>query len=279
MAQQEQASNQEYPRFSKIHEDKTKHSKMGSRLLEEQLLECEQLLEATLDMANLGIWRLTIGTGEVHCSARGKAHLGYAAEIQLSRTMLNERLISAEDCIGKTTLKDGSIVQNMIDHLQKQMVYCAEWQVKWPNDSIHWIEIRSKIPTNEQDKAGSIIGITRDVTERKQEQQRKNAYLSKVRHELKTPLTTIKGFTQLIRRRIKKLGLDEQVDMLNRLEEQVDILNTLINEMKDASKLLSSKSPSPEREGFIFRADQPFSLLSETPPSDSNRDDPAKSDR
>lgn len=274
MAQQEQVPNQEYPRFSKIHAGTTKQSEMAARLL-----ECEQLLETTLDMAHLGIWKLTIGTGDVYCSARGKAHWGYAAEVQLNSTMLSEHLISAEGYIGKTTLKDGDIVQNMIEHLQKQKVYNAEWQVKWPNDSIHWIEIRSKMPTNEQGKAGSIIGITRDVTECKQEQQQKNAYLSKVRHELKTPLTTIKGFTQLIRRRIKKLGLDEQIDMLNRLEEQVDILNTQINEMKDASKFPRLKPPSPEREGFIFRTDQPFSLLSETSPSDSSYDDDPKSDR
>lgn len=265
--EQEQAFNQEYPRFSHM------PNKAGPRLLEEQVREYEQLLEATLDMADLGIWKLPSGTDEVYCSAKGKGHVGYPATVKLTHATLEERIISAVDSTGKTVAEPGKIVQNMIERLQGQKVYFAIYQIKWPDDSIHWIEMSGKVLANKNGKASGIIGVTRDITERKQEQQRRDTHISRVRHELKTPLTTIKGFTQLLRRRIKKLGLDEQVEMLNRLEEQVDILNKLINEMRDVPQIQSQAG-----EGLTFRADQPFSLLSETQPSDSSYGGDAKND-
>lgn len=260
--EQEQALNQEYPRFSHI-----------PRLLEEQLRECEQLLEATLDMADLGIWKLPLRTDEVYCSAKGKGHLGYSAAVKLTHAMLEKRIISAVDGTGRAVAEPGKIVQDMLERLQSQKIYFATFQVKWPDDSIHWIEVSGKVFSSKNGKTSAIVGVTQDITERKQEQQRRDTHISRVRHELKTPLTTIKGFTQLLRRRIKKLGLDEQVEMLNRLEEQVDILNKLINEMRDVPKVQSQAG-----EGLTFRADQPFSLLSETQPSDSSYGGDAKKD-
>ncbi|MGH2510420.1 MAG: histidine kinase dimerization/phospho-acceptor domain-containing protein, partial [Ktedonobacteraceae bacterium] len=179
--------------------------------------------------------------------------------------MLDKRIVSAADSTGRTVIGEGKIVQDMAERLQAQKVYYAECQVKWSDASIHCIEIRSQVLTDKDGKAVGIVSITCDITEQKQEQQRKNTYTSRVRHELKTPLTTIKGFTQLLRRRMKKLELEEQSKMLMRIEEQVDILNNLINEMRDAPKLQNQSG-----EGFAFCAEQPFSLLSKTEPSDSS---------
>jgi phospho-acceptor domain-containing protein len=261
------APNQEYPRFSHSHEEEAKYSKAEFHLLEEQLLECEQLLEATLEIADLGIWKLSLGTNEVYSSARGKTHLGYPADTNVTYTMLDERIISAVDSTGQPVTGAPKIVQTLLERLQTEEVYQAEHQVKWPDDTPHWIEVCSKALSHKNGKIGSIIVITHDITKRKQEQQHRNTSLSKVRHELKTPLTTIKGFTQLLRRRMKKQGLVEYGEMLTRIEEQVDIMDKLINAMKDLSSLQNQAGA-----GSAFYAEQPFSLLSNTEPSESSGD-------
>lgn len=266
--EQERELNQEYPRFSCPHENTSQFNEAELRQLEEQLRECEQLLDTTLNMADLGVWKLSFGTNAVLSSAKGKAHLGYSAEVQLTHAMLDESIISAVDRAGQTMHGNERIVQNMLEALQNQKEYYRECQVKWPDSSLHWLEITSKALPGRCGKPCSIVVVTQDITARKQEKQRKDTYLSTVRHELKTPLTTIKGFTQLLRRRMNKLGLAEQGAMLTRIEEQVDLMNQLVNEMRDGLKVQSQKGDPPP-----LRTEQPFPLLSETEPSDNQGGD------
>lgn len=55
-----------------------------------------------------------------------------------------------------------------------------------------------------KDPHGTIIGLSkvaRDISEKKQEEQRKNDFVAMVSHELKTPLTSITAYLQLLARR------------------------------------------------------------------------------
>lgn len=55
-----------------------------------------------------------------------------------------------------------------------------------------------------KDPHGAIIGLSkvaRDISEKKQEEQRKNDFVAMVSHELKTPLTSISAYLQLLARR------------------------------------------------------------------------------
>ncbi|WP_199119941.1 PAS domain S-box protein [Pedobacter sp. ASV28] len=59
-----------------------------------------------------------------------------------------------------------------------------------------------------RDKKGNIIGlskIARDITERKQQEQMKNEFMSMVSHELKTPLTAINSYLQLLLKKVPKV--------------------------------------------------------------------------
>ncbi|MEO7018831.1 MAG: histidine kinase dimerization/phospho-acceptor domain-containing protein [Ktedonobacteraceae bacterium] len=236
---QEQTHNQEYPPFLHIDEEKFRPNKESSHLLATQVLEREQLLEAALEMAGLGVWKLTFGTGEVDFSARGKAHLGFSAETALNYALLDERIISAVDSAGKVMAGERQIVQDMLKNVQEQREYHREYQVRWPDGSIHWIAASGRGFYSKNGKPDGIVGVTRDITEIKQEEQSKEAFLSMTRHELKTPLTIIKGFAQLLRRQMKKLGLDEQAETLVKIEAQVDALTNSINKLKDTSNIQS----------------------------------------
>jgi signal transduction histidine kinase len=78
---------------------------------------------------------------------------------------------------------------------------------------------------------------SRDITERKELEQRKDEFISMASHELKTPVTSLKGFTQLLKRRFKRQGDEESFRFLDRMETQLDRLTKLISEMLDVSKM------------------------------------------
>ena len=134
--EQKHAHNQEYPHFSQIDEEEF-------RQREEQWLTYEHLLEMVLEVADLGAWKLSFGSNEVHFSARAKAHFGYPAGVDITYEMLGARIIATKD--GRKVLPgEGRIVRDMIKNLQETGEYTAVYQVKWTDDSIHWIEVSGK---------------------------------------------------------------------------------------------------------------------------------------
>ncbi|MCZ4245925.1 PAS domain-containing sensor histidine kinase [Pedobacter punctiformis] len=93
---------------------------------------------------------------------------------------------------------------------------------------------------------GKIIGlskIARDITEKKLEQQRKNDFVAMVSHELKTPLTSIKSYIQLLLRQAKKTEDHYGTNALSKVDEQVKKMTTMIRDFLDLSRLEEGKMP------------------------------------
>ncbi len=280
--EQEHAQNQEYPPFSQMN-----GQAFGQR--EEQWFTHEHLLEMAFDVADLGIWKLSFGSNEVRFSSRAKAHFGYPTGVDMTYAMLGERIIASIDG-EKVVPGEGRIVRDMVRQLQETGEYVAEYELKWPDGSLHWIEVRGKGQSSANGKVSGIVGVTREITRYKQEQQRQETFIRMARHELKTPLTTIKGFAQLLRRQVKKLGLTEQVEMLNKLEEQVNVLTGMINELRDKGKTQAPEQKPIENnsEGLAGNREEGPAVHDELPSSvlenlgfsgDSSGYDDPRSDR
>jgi PAS domain S-box-containing protein len=95
-----------------------------------------------------------------------------------------------------------------------------------------------------KDSTGNIIGaakIARDITERLELERRKDEFISIASHELKTPITTLKGFIQLLSRKFERQGLPEAVPTLTKMEAQVNRLTKLIDELLDVSKIQAGR--------------------------------------
>ncbi len=91
------------------------------------------------------------------------------------------------------------------------------------------------------DARGRIYGavtIFRDMTLAHQAQQEKDDFVSVVSHELKTPITSIKGYAQMLLRRAEDAGGDERdLKGLRIINDEVDRMVNLINQLLDVSRL------------------------------------------
>lgn len=84
-----------------------------------------------------------------------------------------------------------------------------------------------------------ILIAIEDITDQKEIEQRKDDFLSVASHELKTPLTSIKGLIQILQR-IKPENSSEKFNtILYKIANQTDRLNLLINQLLDTSKIQS----------------------------------------
>ena len=81
------------------------------------------------------------------------------------------------------------------------------------------------------------IGFVLDISERKALDQRKDEFISMASHELKTPLTSLKGFLTLLQRRLRTEEHEKELYYLTRMNDQVEKLTKLINDLLDLSKM------------------------------------------
>ena len=80
-----------------------------------------------------------------------------------------------------------------------------------------------------------------DITELKALEKRKDEFISMASHELKTPVTSIKGFTQLLQRRFRQRDDVQSLQFLDRMDGQLNKLTKLISDLLDISRMQTGK--------------------------------------
>lgn len=94
------------------------------------------------------------------------------------------------------------------------------------------------------DQAGKVVSavnIITDITERTKMERQKDDFISIASHELKTPVTSIKAYSQLLERRFKKRGDVEAAENLGRINAQLNRLTNLIGDLLDVTKIETGK--------------------------------------
>jgi len=95
------------------------------------------------------------------------------------------------------------------------------------------------VPVTENNIPVKWVGTFTDIEEQKQVAKRKDEFLSIASHELKTPLTSIKAYVQLLD---QMLQTDNQTKIfVDRTLVQVNKLDDLINDLLDISKIENGK--------------------------------------
>jgi PAS domain S-box-containing protein len=87
------------------------------------------------------------------------------------------------------------------------------------------------------------IGSCVDITERKEFETRKDEFIALLSHELKTPITSLKGFTQILQRRFKEHDDEQTLHFLARMDKQLGKLGILINDLLEISKMQRETLP------------------------------------
>lgn len=83
--------------------------------------------------------------------------------------------------------------------------------------------------------------LLEEIEFRKQAENKKDEFISIASHELKTPLTSVKGYIQLLQRSLDKDNKAMAVNHLEKASIQLEKLNDLIVDLLDISKIESGK--------------------------------------
>ena len=136
----------------------------------------------------------------------------------------------------------GLLKKPIIDNIKKVLnrelqEFHIEYQII-EGDTEHWYLLQAT-PLVENN-SGAVIAHT-DITQRIQLEKHKDEFLSIASHELKTPLTTIKGYIQLLQKYLEKEGAQKPIRYVNLADLYVDKLNHLISSLLDISRIQSGR--------------------------------------
>jgi signal transduction histidine kinase len=124
------------------------------------------------------------------------------------------------------------------DFIQKPID--RDYMVAALNRAIQTCRLRRQLADQQRALELHALSLERIVENRTRELVEANAskdkFLSMVAHELKTPITTLKGRTQLLQRRVTREALDDVVVLgLKDIERSINRLQVLVNDLLDAS--------------------------------------------
>jgi signal transduction histidine kinase len=84
------------------------------------------------------------------------------------------------------------------------------------------------------------ILISEQIASRELESKR-NEFIGMVVHELKTPITSLKGFAQLLYKRCLRIGDEQTAQFASRMDTQITKLTALVDDFLDVTRLAEGK--------------------------------------
>lgn len=102
---------------------------------------------------------------------------------------------------------------------------------------VNWILINSIPLKDDSGKTYAVASSFQDITQQKYLEKQKDEFISIASHELKTPLTTIKSFNEILQMQFK--GEEKAQYYLGKMHGEIDRLTGLVNELLDVSKIQS----------------------------------------
>lgn len=126
---------------------------------------------------------------------------------------------------------------------KKKKAYEIEYQFKdrTKENGYRWFLGRAVPIKDESGEVIQWIGTCTDIDEFKQFQQQKDNFLGIASHELKTPLTSLKLYSQFLEKNLRKKEDDSNAVVALKMDEQINKLNNLINDLLDVTKIQNGK--------------------------------------
>jgi PAS domain S-box-containing protein len=200
--------------------------------------ESEHLLRSITSAAPTGLW-MADEEGEI---------------TYVNQTWVDWTGISFEDQLGAgwlhTIIEEDreKAAAKFRNDLSARSFYEVEFRINHTDSAIHWCVANGRPQYRDDGSFAGYIGACVDITEQKNLQRQKDDFIGIASHELKTPVTSIKAYAQVLERMLEKKGETKETDMIRRMDGQINRLTSLIGDLLDVTKINSGKLQFNDRD-------------------------------
>ncbi len=132
-------------------------------------------------------------------------------------------------------------IRKFLSDFNKRQEYESEFRINHADGKVHWCVANGQPQYTQDGIFKGYIGACIDITDQKLLQQQKDDFIAIASHELKTPVTSIKGYAQVLEKMLLKKGDATEAMMMNRMDKQVKRLTNLIGDLLDVTRIHSGK--------------------------------------
>lgn len=166
--------------------------------------------------------------------------LGYKPEERVGKNIHTDSIVHPDDRQTKINLLQKSVASPTENIM-------GEFRLQHKNGSYRTIDaIFNNMLDNP--KINGVIATYRDITERKILENHKDEFIAIVSHELKTPVTSLKAYLQILEENITQQDESNPALLVNKMNAQVDKLTTLIRDLLDYARIDSNRLHFREEE-------------------------------
>ena len=119
--------------------------------------------------------------------------------------------------------------------------YEIEFRCMDKHNNYRWYLVRAMPLKDQNGKIVKWYGTNNDVHHQKELEKQKDNFLGIASHELKTPVTSLKAYAQVMESMFKRSGDFKNADLLGKMNKQVDRLTNLISDLLDVTKINSGR--------------------------------------
>lgn len=201
---------------------------------EEILRESEERLKSSIDAAAMGTFVWDIEKKALSLDYRMLQMFGIPATAP-DLVMAVRSVIHPQDfahCL-RVLYRGSSHDSNRILH--------EDIRVLLPSRAVRWLAFHARIHFSKHTgKAVRMEGGAIDITTRKALELQKDEFISIASHELKTPVTSIKAYVQLLLGRFESNSSETNFQLIKKLEKKTERLVKLVHQLVATTRILDS---------------------------------------
>jgi len=114
--------------------------------------------------------------------------------------------------------------------------------IRRDNGEVRWMAgFARSVAQDENGRCTRMIGVMYDITERKRIEEQKEEFIGIASHELKTPLTSIKAYTEILEEILEDEANSEGLPLVQKLDEQIERLTELVRTLLDVTAMRAGR--------------------------------------